>query len=294
MFVPVINIAQVLSKMTNENDIIDHEFILKARQLKSSILKNAILIHQILSEIQPFKVTTYEIERSVKTLDRVSTNFEYYSKKVNRISVYMPSNLPLYSFILFGIIPSFMVYEKLIVKPNQLMRDKNIFGRICQALNIETEFQNIEIVYDETQKFTDVYVPNSDIVIFTGYNKNRDKILSLLKPGSLLIYNGSGHNPIVVGKNANIEKAAKDACYARFFNSGQDCAGPDAILVHKDIVDKFMNNYLSEVNMLKVGTYDNENVDVGPIPRKTELQKFLNLLHDTDTNKIIAGGVIGK
>jgi aldehyde dehydrogenase (NAD+) len=268
------------------------EFVVKTQQLKSFILKNATLIHQILSEIQPFKVTTYEIKRSVKTLDFISTNSKYYQYQVNIISVYMPSNLPLYSFILFGIIPSFMVKRKLIIKPNQLMRDKNIFDRLCDTLNINHLFQNVEIIYHETKTFTDVYVPSSDIVIFTGYNKNRDKILSLLKPGSLLINNGSGHNPIVVGKNADAEKAAKDACYAKFFNSGQDCAGPDAILIHKDIFESFMEHYLAEVKMLKVGTYDKENVDVGPIPRKSELQKFLNILHETDNEKIIAGGII--
>uniref|UniRef100_A0A914P2I2 Aldehyde dehydrogenase domain-containing protein n=1 Tax=Panagrolaimus davidi TaxID=227884 RepID=A0A914P2I2_9BILA len=185
-----------------------------------------------------------------------------------------------------------MVKQKLIIKPNQLMRDKNIFEQLYDALNIRKLFPNIETVNFETQKFIDQYVPDSDIVVFTGYNKNRDKILSLIKPGSLLIYNGSGHNPIVVGRNANIEKAAKDACYAKFFNSGQDCAGPDAILVQEEIFEEFMEKYLFEVSQLKVGGYDDEEADVGPITRKGELQKFLAFLFEADPEKIKCGGTI--
>uniref|UniRef100_A0A914YQE9 Aldehyde dehydrogenase domain-containing protein n=1 Tax=Panagrolaimus superbus TaxID=310955 RepID=A0A914YQE9_9BILA len=272
--------------------VYEPEYVRKARQLKEELLNAAPLIHKILSEVQPYKVTTYEIERSIATLDEISKNAQYFTKKVNQISVFMPSNLPLYSLLLFGIIPSFMVKQKLIIKPNQLMREKMIFEQLYDALNVSELFSNIETVNSETQKFIDQYVPDSDIVVFTGYNKNRDKILSLIKPGSLLIYNGSGHNPIVVGKNADIEKAAKDACYAKFFNSGQDCAGPDAILVQQEIFEEFMQKYLEEVNALKVGGYDDEEVDVGPITRKGELQKFLGFLFDADAEKIKCGGKI--
>jgi aldehyde dehydrogenase (NAD+) len=272
--------------------VYEPEYIRIARQLKTELQNCSGLIHRILADVQPYKVTTYEIERSVNTLDEISKNAQYFSKKVNQISVFMPSNLPLYSFLLFGVIPSFMVKQKLIIKPNQLMRDKMIFEQLYDALNIKNLFTNIETVNSETQKFIEQYVPDSDIVVFTGYNKNRDKILSLIKPGSLLIYNGSGHNPIVVGRNANIEKAAKDACYAKFFNSGQDCAGPDAILVHHEIFDEFMEKYLEEVNHLKVGSYDDAEVDVGPITRKSELQKFLGFLHDAEVEKIKCGGNI--
>uniref|UniRef100_A0AC34GXY5 Aldehyde dehydrogenase domain-containing protein n=1 Tax=Panagrolaimus sp. ES5 TaxID=591445 RepID=A0AC34GXY5_9BILA len=269
------------------------DFITKSKLLKASILKNVKTLHHILSEIQPYKVTTFEIEHSVKTLDMININAGFFYKKVDYISVFMPSNLPLYSFILFGIVPSFMTNKKLFIKPNQLMREKGIFAKVCAILNVQQLFKNVEIINHETSKFINEYVPASDVIIFTGYNKNRDKILSLIKPGSLLIYNGSGHNPFVIGRNANIEKAAKDACYAKFFNSGQDCAGPDAILVHESIFHDFMQMYLMEVEKLKIGKYDDQNVDVGPITRKSELQKFLDLLHANDADNVKIGGVIG-
>uniref|UniRef100_A0AC35F0P2 Uncharacterized protein n=1 Tax=Panagrolaimus sp. PS1159 TaxID=55785 RepID=A0AC35F0P2_9BILA len=148
--------------------VYEPEYIRIARQLKTELQNCSGLIHRILADVQPYKVTTYEIERSVNTLDEISKNAQYFSKKVNQISVFMPSNLPLYSFLLFGVIPSFMVKQKLIIKPNQLMRDKMIFEQLYDALNIKNLFTNIETVNSETQKFIEQYVPDSDIV-FLGF-----------------------------------------------------------------------------------------------------------------------------
>ena len=118
--------------------------------------------------------------------------------------------------------------------------------------------------------------------------------MSLIKPGSLLIYNGSGHNPIVVGPNADLDKAVEDCCYAKFFNSGQDCAGPDSILVHEKIMNQFLTKYIDTVAKLKTGVYTDADTDVGPITRESELQKFLSLLYEADPEDIKTGGKIGK
>ena len=38
-----------------------------------------------------------------------------------------------------------------------------------------------------------------------------------------------------------ILKTVESAIYARLFNSGQDCAGPDIFIVSENITDKFIS-----------------------------------------------------
>lgn len=94
------------------------------------------------------------------------------------------------------------------------------------------------------------------LVIFTGYQKNRDKIIKCIKPGALLINNGTGHNPFVVSDDCpSVAQAVRDALYLKFFNSGQDCAAPDAILVHADVYEEFFRGFLNGLAKLKIGSF---------------------------------------
>ncbi|CDL82756.1 Similarities with lysine-tRNA ligase LysS (fragment) [Xenorhabdus cabanillasii JM26] len=82
----------------------------------------------------------------------------------------------------------------------------------------------------------------------------------------MFILNGAGHNPLVVSKDADIDLAIESARRVVLYNQGQDCAGPNSILVHNDIYDVFKDKLISSLKEIedKVGPYsDYENI-VGP------------------------------
>lgn len=54
-----------------------------------------------------------------------------------------------------------------------------------------------------------------------------------------LSLNGAGHNPIVVTETANVEHAVESTLRVTLQNQGQDCAGPNAILVHDSKLSEF-------------------------------------------------------
>lgn len=256
--------------------------------LISSINRHRLKIYTILEHYQPKKVVDYEIERVIDTL----THEEKHPAIVENISVFLPTNLPFYSLILFGIIPSGMASGQLFLKPNSEMRDQKIIESLVDLLGITRYFPNITIIDLESKQFIKQFIPISDVIIFTGYAANKDKIIPMMKSNSLLIYNGNGHNPIVVSKDADLEKAASDACFTRFFNSGQDCAGPDAILIDHKVYKNFLSLYIDKVSQLKVDDYRNDETDVGPIYRKSELTKFLSLIYAVNPEHILFGGTI--
>lgn len=95
---------------------------------------------------------------------------------------------------------------------------------------------------------------DADIVSFTGQVKNKNNVLLHLKPNGMMLFHGSGQNPFIVGPDAQLDHAAKDLTFVRFFNTGQDCAGPDCIFVHESIYSLFMEKLIGEVNKLVISS----------------------------------------
>lgn len=265
----------------------------KAHQIKQIIISNQEEIINTLLKYESFQVAEYEISRVLNTLDNIDVNSKYLEDTVENISVFMPSNLPFYSLVLFGVIPGFQSSGKVFVKPNQEMREKLIIEDLYKILELDNILPNIIILNLDSFRFIDEYVKTSELVIFTGYHKNKEKILKELSNNSLMIFNGSGHNPIVISEDADLTKAVKDTIFTRFFNTGQDCAGPDAILVHRSIFQQFLNEFVNEVRKLKIdNNYISRENEIGPINRLSELQKFLNIIFNVPQQKIIEGGTI--
>jgi aldehyde dehydrogenase (NAD+) len=56
-----------------------------------------------------------------------------------------------------------------------------------------------------------------------------------------------GKSPTIVGRDANIEQAAKWILFGKFVNAGQTCIAPDHLFVHRAIKDDFLNVLRAEI-----------------------------------------------
>ena len=77
----------------------------------------------------------------------------------------------------------------------------------------------------------------------------------------------------------------------RVFNSGQDCAGPDAILVDEKILSIFLEKLFKLLDKIKVGNYKNRNVRIGKFidqERIPSIEKLFNRFKKS----IVYGGKI--
>lgn len=201
----------------------------------------------------------------------------------------LPSNLPLYSLVVFALIPSFLS-KHVYVRPNALLQEHNIISRIYDELELESLFPGVSIINTDHAGFNP-YLKEANLVVFTGNPHNADVLLKDMKIGAILVLNGSGHNPVVVTETADIAKAIEGTLLVKSFNGGQDCAGPDAILVHHSIAQKFIEQFNKNFSSLKTGRFDDPASIVGPIRRFGELQKFAQVFYD-NSKDIISGGVI--
>ncbi|MDR2544599.1 MAG: aldehyde dehydrogenase family protein [Methanobrevibacter sp.] len=132
----------------------------------------------------------------------------------------------------------------------------------------------------------DSYFPDGVINTITGYgselsdelvlNPNVDKItFTGSVPVGVMIKNKAGmkkislelggNDPLIVLKDANIEKAVKGATLGSYLYSGQVCMGVKRIIVENEIADEFLDLFIKETKKLKIGDPMNMETDIGPL-----------------------------
>jgi acyl-CoA reductase-like NAD-dependent aldehyde dehydrogenase len=108
----------------------------------------------------------------------------------------------------------------------------------------------------------------------------------------LFIFQGSGVNPIVIGPDADLnDEALAHIITARAFNGGQDCAAPDAFLVHARRADEFVDAIVSGANALVSGPYTDPTARVGKILNPNTLGAIAERLTALEADTVVGGSV---
>lgn len=268
---------------------IDKKTILKTTKELAKILEEKEeTLTALLLNYESFETARDELFRSKDCLDNIEKEIDDLTKTtVRSMCTFFPVNLPLYSLVIFAMIPSFMS-EKVFVRPPELMA--KVVKDIVSILGIEKLFPNVHIVEMERGMFRDAYVSVADVVLFTGKHENAMELQTAC-PNALFIYNGAGVNPVVVTESADLKLAAKKTLEMRTFNSGQDCAGSDVILVQRSIAKKFVSLLKTHLQDIKTGDYsDRENL-IGPIVKRDKLFELQDFFQK-QKNYLVYGGKI--
>ncbi|MEX2090701.1 MAG: aldehyde dehydrogenase family protein [Candidatus Paceibacterota bacterium] len=260
----------------------------RCKLLSNGIENKKKILYEILQNYESQEVIQDELERSLKCLRGLDTEKEYFQgNKLKLISTFFPLNLPLYSTVLFAIVPSFFA-DNLYLRPPILMR--GVIEKLFEALDIKLLFPNIKKLDLERNEFVSKYVLNSGAVIFTGTYENASNLLGKLPKNILFLYNGAGSNPLVITNSADIDLAVSKTIRGKIFNSGQDCAGPDSILVQSGICAEFIEKLLKNLGQVGVGSYE-ENNRVGHLIDPKHLV-FISKVLNKHRKNIIYGGTI--
>ncbi|MFL5847040.1 MAG: aldehyde dehydrogenase family protein [Solirubrobacteraceae bacterium] len=87
-----------------------------------------------------------------------------------------------------------------------------------------------------------------------------------------------GSDPFVVLSDADVDRAADAACWARMQNNGQACIAAKRFIVAEPVADDFLAAFAERVGSLVLGDPQDEHTDVGPVARadvRDELQRQL-------------------
>jgi|GEM_PF-1727438 len=252
------------------------------------IEKNKEKLIDILLEYESFEVVNDEINRTLDLLTSLAENKEYFSHRVGAVTSFMPRNQPLYALSCFVLVPSLMAQEVYFRIPAAM---KFFFSKVIKLLDVHNYFPNIVISEKERFEFLkertallinpsnhEENVPVTDVVIFTGTSKHADQLRMLFPKRTLFITNGSGHNPLIVARNANLEKATEATLSLTLYNQGQDCAAPNTIIVHDDVHEDFLSLLIQKIKKVKIGAYVDRDCRVGPISNAMDLVRVKEFL----------------
>ncbi len=251
-------------------------------------------IHKLLRKYQSYEVVEDEIEKSIEALTHLSVISSYYDEitLTSKISVFLPLNLPLYSLVLFAIMPSYQSNSIVVRAPDRM---KALFAEIETELALSEYYPSITIFNGTRGDFLEKHCKKSSVVIFTGKHQNFQKIRKQCNNNTLFLFNGVGYNPIVVTESANVELAVNKTAYVKLFNNGQDCAGPDCILVHSLIADEFVEKLKVILRKTPIdNSYKNTGTVVGPLFEPSSLTNVLDFIlsKQREGAKVTHGGKI--
>ena len=101
-----------------------------------------------------------------------------------------------------------------------------------------------------------------------------------------------GKNAVIVLKDADIEKAAKDVVIGAFGSTGQRCTATSRVIIEQEIYDEFMDKVLILTEDLKVGNGIDPDTDMGPLSSLDQLEKVTEYigLGVEQGGKILIGG----
>ncbi|MFC4336918.1 aldehyde dehydrogenase family protein [Salininema proteolyticum] len=153
-------------------------------------------------------------------------------RRVKRICVFLPSNNLLYSYVLFGLVPS-LYADEVLIRPSGRVKDT--------VLDLDGILRDLPgsraAIADQTQRQFLATASEADMVLFSGRYDNMLRIRKALPDSVPLLHFGSGPNPIVVGPDADTGRAAEAVVRARMYNGGQDCLSPDLVIASHEVID---------------------------------------------------------
>jgi succinate-semialdehyde dehydrogenase/glutarate-semialdehyde dehydrogenase len=101
-----------------------------------------------------------------------------------------------------------------------------------------------------------------------------------------------GSDPFIVMPSANLEEAVTIGIKARVINNGQSCIAAKRFIVAEQIADKFLREFVAQMEKLKLGDPFDEKTDVGPLANAeavTSLQADVSATVKAGA-KILTGG----
>lgn len=102
-----------------------------------------------------------------------------------------------------------------------------------------------------------------------------------------------GKDPLYVADYiADIKAVAAGTADGAFYNNGQSCCAVERIYVHEKVYDRYVDEFVKEVQSWKIGSPVEEGTYIGPLSRKEQLNVLENQVADAVSKgaTVLTGG----
>lgn len=135
--------------------------------------------------------------------------------------------------------------------------------------------------------------PGVHAISFTGSQGVGAQVgQAAMKAGKRVQMEMGGKNPLVVLKDADLDKAAAIAADGGFFQTGQRCTASSRVIVEDAVHDAFVEKLAERARSLKVGAALEEGTQVGPASSEMQFEqnlRYIGIATD-EGGRLAAGG----
>ncbi len=215
------------------------------------------------------------------------------------IGMITPWNFPL--ILTIGeAVPALAGGNAVVIKPSEwtpliAIRGAEILREVFTSHGLPADILQIVNGYGETGG---ALVDEADMIAFTGSVRTgkviAERAAKRLVPVSLEL---GGKDPMIVLRDADIERAANAAVWGAFTNSGQVCISVERVYVEDAIADEFTRRVVEKTRSLRQGSDANESntdrrVDVGAMTFPKQVETVEEHIRDAKDRgaQILTGG----
>jgi acyl-CoA reductase-like NAD-dependent aldehyde dehydrogenase len=198
------------------------------------------------------------------------------------IGIISPWNFPL-TLTLGEALPALMAGNAVVVKPSELTPLSALFGaEIAARAGFPKNLLQVVIGFGETGE---ALIDCVDMIAFTGSAETGKRVMrraaEQLIPVSLEL---GGKDPMIVLKDADLERAAGACVWGALMNCGQACTSIERVYVEAPVYRQFVDKVVSRVRAIRQGLSEDE-VEVGCLTSEAQLRKI-----EAQVNEAVARG----
>jgi len=206
------------------------------------------------------------------------------------VGIIGPWNFP-FNMTIGEAIPALMAGCAVVIKPSEVTPGSAALGcDLAETAGLPPGLLQCVTGYGETgQHLTDL----ADMIGFTGSvatgRKVAERCAQLLKPVSLEL---GGKDPMIVLRDADLERASSACVYGGLVNAGQVCISVERVYVEAPVYDAFVAKVVDKVQQVRQGPPDAGVVEMGSMTFPPQIDKVERHVRDAVSRgaRVLAGG----
>jgi acyl-CoA reductase-like NAD-dependent aldehyde dehydrogenase len=205
------------------------------------------------------------------------------------IGIISPWNFPL-TLTLGEAIPALMAGNAVVIKPSELTPLSARFGAEMAARAGFPE--NLLQVIIGAGATAEALIDHVDMISFTGSVATGKRVMhraaERLIPISLEL---GGKDPMLVLKDADLDRAAGACVWGALMNAGQACTSIERVYVEAPVYEPFVERVVARVRAIRQGPSE-ETVEIGSMTSEVQLEKIEAQVNDAVASgaRILTGG----
>lgn len=216
--------------------------------------------------------------------------------EVNRVpkgvvSIISPWNYP-FTMALCDGLPALLAGNAVVSKPDAQSMLSALFGaQLLEEAGFPKDLW--QVVAGPGSRVGTSIIGKADYVCFTG-STSTGKLVAQQCAERLIgcSLELGGKNPLLVLRDADVEKAAEGAVRASFSNAGQLCVSMERMFVADQIYDRFVERFVARTQAMSLGASLDWGVDMGTLISQDQLDTVRAHVDDAVAKgaRVLAGG----